>query len=140
MENNGWFVDVQYHNTLNTFATCDETTFFGSKSNLDAAQVITKFRGTGGAKLDFGNCWSSGFVSVFLNNALIKMARRNGREVVKFNYRTGDVLAIKTVSLQTSAIMAIYSFEVTDWGTLLSSISKTCIYYSIISRFGFYLS
>ena len=46
----------------------------------------------------------------------MKMARRNGREVVKFNYRTGDVLAIKTVSLDTSAIMAIYSFEVTDWG------------------------
>ena len=117
MENNGWVVDVSFHNTVSNYATCDQSTFYGLKSDTSAAQVVTKFRGTGGAKLEVGNCWNSGFVSILMNDRLITMLRGNSREVIKLTYQTGDVLTIKTVSLQTSAILAIYSFEVTDWGT-----------------------
>ena len=116
MENNGWVVDVTYHNTISQFASCDSSTFYGSKLGLDVAQVTTKFRSNGGAKMVVGNCWNSGFVSISINNVQIRMLRARSREVVKFHYRMGDVLEIKTISLQTSAIMAIYSFETTDWG------------------------
>ena len=118
MENNGWVFDVTYHNTINNFASCDQTTFYGSKSDTTSAYAVTKFRGTGGALIEVGNCWNTGFVSILLNNKLITMIRSGRREEIKFNYRAGDVLTIKTVSLQTPAIMAVYSFEVTDWGMI----------------------
>ena len=117
MENNGWVVDVTYHNTISPFSSCDPSTFYGSKPGLDVAQVTTKFRSYGGAKIVLGNCWNSGFVSISINDVMIRnLLQARSREVVKFNYKIGDVLSIKTVSIATSAVMAIYSFEVTDWG------------------------
>ena len=116
MENNGWALDVTNHNTISNFASCDQYTFYGSKTDTTSAYAVTKFRGTGGALLDVGNCWNSGFVSIMINNKPITMVRAGQREEIKFNYQKGDVLTIKTVSLQTPAIIAIYSFEVTDWG------------------------
>ena len=118
MENNGWVVDAMFHNTINNVATCDPNTFYGWNANSDMAKVVTMFRGNGGAKLVVGNCWNSGFVSIVINNIVISQSRANSIDVVKFNYRKGDVLEIRTLSIQTSAIMALYSLEITDWGML----------------------
>ena len=59
MENNGWVVDAMFHNTVNSVATCDSNTFYGWNPNTDMAKAVTMFRGSGGAKLVVGNCWSS---------------------------------------------------------------------------------
>ena len=118
MENNGWVVDAMFHNTVNSVATCNPSTFYGWNPNTDMAKAVTMFRGNGGAKLVLGNCWNSGFVSILINNLVISQLRDNSMEVVKFNYRKWDVLEIRTLSIQSSAIMALYSLELTDWGML----------------------
>lgn len=64
----------------------------------------------------FGNCYNSGFVSVYLNDIQIGYVYSQGSEIVKFNYRKGDVISIKAHSVQASAILVLYSLEITDWG------------------------
>ena len=131
MESNGWAVEATYHNTINNVASCDSSTFFGFMPNGGMAKAITKFRGTGGAKLTFGNCYSSGFVSVSINNIRIANAYASSMDVIKFNYRKDDVLTIKAHSVQGSAILSLFSLEITDWSKIvyLSNTNKVYFFY-----------
>ena len=116
MEDNGWVVDATFHSLTSNIATCSANTFYGWSTGSNIAQAVTKFRGNGGAKLLFGNCYNSGFVSVYLNDIQIGYVYSQGSDIVKFNYRKGDVISIKAHSVQASAILALYSLEITDWG------------------------
>ena len=54
--------------------------------------------GEGQGKLDFGNCWSDGFVKVYLNGIEIGSANPNEFKVASFNYTNGSELEIQELS------------------------------------------
>ena len=113
MINNGWTVDVTDDNTNTDFDSCDKNTFFGYKDGDQVGQVSTIFRGTGRATLVFGNCWSTGYLSVYINGTEIGRAYGNTKASVRFSYSKGDALRIKEFN---SAIIALYSFAIDGCG------------------------
>ena len=51
--------------------------------------------GNGKASLDFGNCWSSGTVTAYVDNQAIGIANANTpSKVVEFDYSDGSVLKL----------------------------------------------
>ena len=95
MEANGWKVNVG--SSFNpTYAKCAGTsTWYGYSSGSTVGSVAASLKGTGRATLNFGNCFTSGKVIVYLNNKEISRANANQNAIeIVFNFSEGDVLRI----------------------------------------------
>ena len=75
--------------------------------------MSTIFKGNGRATLVFGNCWSTGYLSVSINDTEIGRAYGNTKVSVRFSYAKGDVLSIKEIN---TAIIALYSIAIDGCG------------------------
>ena len=68
--------------------------------------ISTTFIGRGRARLEFGNCWASGTVKVYLDRTVIAFAPGNTpSKTVEFNFKVGSILRI------TEENVAIVSFN-----------------------------
>ena len=70
--------------------------------------MTTYLHGKGKGKLDFGNCWSTGFVKLFLNDLEIESAGPGEFKVAMFDYDDNSKLEIQEVD---TAIIQINKFE-----------------------------
>ena len=114
MKNGGWIdngivspIDYAYgcggYETFWGFHNTNTQTY-----NPDIGYVKASFKGSGTGTLDFGNCYEKGKTIVYLNNQSIAEAEPlQTSEVIRFNYKKGDVLKIT----EERAIIKINSFK-----------------------------
>ena len=115
MERNGWKLNIKYSMTSAYSRQCGMDTWFGYNYGRSVGSVQTTFQGTGKAVLNFGNCYQSGRVIVYLNGKEISRAHGNTlRKEVEFQYSKGDLLRIEEVHV---AIIKINSLGLYHNGT-----------------------
>ena len=99
MRNAGWNLDVLnwQANKAHVAAKCKRgQNWFGWSYMGDVGTVSTTLQGSGEIRLDFGNCWSSGVVKVYLNSREVANADRNTpSKIVSFSFKDGDLLEMK---------------------------------------------
>lgn len=126
MESNGWSFDTNYDATnWNQAEACNvHDTWYGFKSPGDGTVTAT-FTGSGSATLDYGNCWTQGYVSVYLNGELKDGASPNTpSKIITFNFSPNDVLVleetgecvIKLNSLELGCVTCACLDFVTEFG------------------------
>ena len=94
MKAGGWMVDWAPNQDAHHAARCGGYETFWAYSHGDGFVKAT-FKGSGKGVLDFGNCYSTGFTKVYLNDTEIGSAPANeSSKVINFNYTTGDTLKI----------------------------------------------
>ena len=112
MRKNGWVVDAAYENVPKYSNWCGTKTWFGYNYGRSVGSVKTTFHGNGIAKLNFGNCYKSGNVIVYLNDK--KIGRAHGyvrsREI-KFKYSKGDTLMIKELNVAIIKLISLNLHE-----------------------------
>ena len=94
---NGWQMDISSNLPFwiqkITDRYCNSNTFYGFKPGPKVGKVMATFQGYGSATLDFGNCATQGFTSVFLNNEYIAHAGPNTlSKSISFQYNPGSTL------------------------------------------------
>ena len=118
---NGWQMDISSNipfwiQTI-TDRYCNSNTFYGFKAGPRVGKVMATFQGYGSATLDFGNCATQGYTSVFLNNKYIAHAGPNtSSKSISFQYNPGSTLLfnefcsgiIKINSLKLDCICKYY--------------------------------
>ena len=95
MQSNGWvFHGREGCGTGHWYGNCGGTgTWYCSGSAMGS--ITTKFKGSGLATLDFGNCYKKGIVVVFLNGGRKSTANANVKSKrIIFEFSTGDELKI----------------------------------------------
>ena len=80
---NGWTIDCD----MGVWDTADQienlnvprmcSNWYGFMNNDPIGSISTTFHGRGRARLDFGNCWTSGTVYAYLNGNAIASASAN---------------------------------------------------------------
>ena len=109
MKKNGWKLNIRHSMTSVYSPQCGMDTWFGYNHGRSVGSVQTMFHGTGKAVLNFGNCYQSGRVIVYLNGREISGANKNTpRKEVEFQYSKGDILRIDEVLV---AIIKLNSLE-----------------------------
>ena len=109
MEKNGWKLNIRHSMDSAYSEKCGMDTWFGYNYGEKVGSVQTTFKGTGKATLNFGNCYRSGWVKVYLNGKEISRANGNTpRKEVEFRYSKDDILRIKEVNV---AIIKLNSLE-----------------------------
>lgn len=98
MSHNGWSLGVHQwqNNHPKVVPRCRRgRNWFGWSNGRSVGTVATTLTGNGIAILNYGNCWTSGWVRVRLNNKLISQALKNQRaRIARFRFRHGDRLTI----------------------------------------------
>ena len=118
---NGWQMDISSNIPFwiqkITDRYCNSNTFYGFKAGPRVGKVMATFQGYGSATLDFGNCATQGYTSVFLNNKYIAHAGPNtSSKSISFQYNPGSTLLfnefcsgiIKINSLKLDCICKYY--------------------------------
>ena len=109
MKNGGW-IDNGIESGIDYAHLCGGyETFWGYRFDTDIGYVKASFKGVGTGTLDFGNCYYYGKTRVYLNNKRIAEAGPfHTSEVIRFNYKKGDVLKITEEEM---GIIKINSFK-----------------------------
>jgi len=100
-----WDSNLDYGVWNNQQSTCKN--WYAWKSGDAAGKMSTTLIAKGKGELNFGNCWSSGVVEVYLDGSKIASAGPGESEVISFNYTDGSKLEIREVN---NAIIQINTF------------------------------
>ena len=74
---------------------CGNHGWFGFYAGSHAGNIYTIFKGSGTARLMYGNCWIDNEVAVYLNHNKISSAYGNEtKKEISFNFIPGDALRI----------------------------------------------
>ena len=87
------------------FDTC--TNWYAYKKGVPIGTMKTSLSGMGKGKLEFGNCFNTGVVKVYLDGSEIENAGPGEFKVVSFEYNDGSVLEISEFNI---AIIQIDNF------------------------------
>ena len=94
MEQQGFVFDVETSHTGRN-AACGTATWYGWSANAAVGSVEITSGRSGVAKLNYGNCWTTGVVNLFLNDKLISFAKENAPfNAVTVRFSAGDVLKL----------------------------------------------
>merc|ERR1719181_2390556 len=75
---------------------CDRNHFHAYKNGNGVGVASKTMKGSGNAKLEYGNCWNAGNANVYLNGKKISSAPRLTRsKTVNFAFKSGDKLEVK---------------------------------------------
>ena len=78
--------------------------------DIPVGSISTELNGNGRGRLDFGNCWKTGIVRVFLAGNEIAQASANTQStVIEFDFNSGDELKIVEESI---GIIQFNNFDV----------------------------
>jgi hypothetical protein len=117
MVKNGWSADLDYSNGNDWNKAherdCSTATFYGYRGGNLVGSVSANFKGSGQGTLSYGNCYKTGYVMVSMNGVEIGRSTTNSQDLVKFQYRRGDVLKIEEFD---TAIIKLYSLDLKDGG------------------------
>ena len=99
MESSGWVIDLNREEKDTSEEGMDRCkrgdNWFGW-THRGIGSVRASLRGSGVADLDFGNCWTSGVVRVYLNEKEVASAKENTpSKNISFNFLDGDVLKLQ---------------------------------------------
>ena len=145
MESNGWKINIDNSNTddrntnTDNARICGKSTFYGYFGNDkgkpdNVGEVTATFRGSGKARLMFGNCYHSGYVKVKLNGKLLSTAAASTLEKeITFDYKKQDVLKIQEFDV---AIIKLNYLLLTCNGKFIYIFICVCVYtyaYTLIS-------
>ena len=135
MKRNGWIFEISTNipfwvRTI-TDRYCNSNSFYGFKAGSEVGKVMALFTGQGSATLDFGNCATQGYTSVFLNNQYIAHAGPNTlSKSITFQYTPGSALLFNEFC---SGIIKINSLKLDCEG-------KNALFQNnIICVFGFFI-
>ena len=96
MEKNGWDFDITDSNDPKFTAECGTSAWYGYNYGPVIGSLTAIFVGSGKATLNFGNCYTAGRVTVYLNGRDIAYAvAYTFEQEVTFDYSSGDILTIK---------------------------------------------
>jgi ribosomal protein L33 len=86
--------------------------WYGAVGHMRAT-LLANFTGSGQGSLEFGNCWSLGYVYVYLAGQVIAAAGPNEfRVAVSFAYKNGDVLELRDQT--SSSVIALHSVRLSQ--------------------------
>ena len=116
MEENGWIFHVSHSDMVLYGDICGNDGWFGFYAGSHAGSIYTTFKGSGTARLIYGNCWHKNEVSVYLNRKKISFAygKETKKEIV-FNFISGDLIQV----VEKSAIIKIHSLTISCDGRYL---------------------
>lgn len=130
----GWEVHVDHSNgdDSNSVAhenNCSMDTFYGYKNGASVGSVAKRFEQSGKGMLFYGNCFKTGYVSVFLNGVQLSRSLSNTQGWLTFYYSKDDRLTIEEYG---KAIIKLYYVVLEDCGkqlcfTNISNYYKTFI-------------
>ena len=106
MKNAGWILGTNYapkpggnrRRLIKIKKKCRRQTNGGTNwfGQSDIGTVSAPLQGNGEAKLDFGNCWTTGEVKVYLNDREVASAQKNTpSKIVSFKFHDGDILKLR---------------------------------------------
>ena len=86
--------------------------WYGYIPNDDVGSISTTFKGSGRARLDFGNCYKNGRVKAYLDGKMIGKGagKYTFSKVVEFNFQHGSILEINeqnTATIQFNSLKII---------------------------------
>ena len=120
MEENGWMFRVSHSNMLLYDNICGSNGWFGFYTGPHVGSVSAVFKGTGTAKLVYGNCWNDKEVAVYLNYEKMSSAHGNQTKIeIVLNFFTGDRLQI----VEDGAIVKLHSLTILCDGMYLATYS-----------------
>ena len=103
MENSGWTFTPNINNKGSgagleaILKACSAGTWYGWAGSGNGKTSAT-FVGSGRATLDYGNCWISGTVNVYLNDVIIATSPINSpSQTITFHFSSNDVLSVEEV-------------------------------------------
>ena len=116
MEANGWV----FENLTSNISYCmpsrptikekcrgeNGTHWYGWGCGKNVGAVSITFKGSGTATLNYGNCWDSGRVNVYLNNVKVSYSLPGTTEMYRFPYNDGNEL--KIMDEEGNAIINIF--------------------------------
>jgi hypothetical protein len=71
---------------------CNLSSWFGLLNDDDNGYIKTKLEGFGTARLDFGNCWTSGIVKVLLDGIEIDSVNiSTPNKIVEFRFNSSEL-------------------------------------------------
>ena len=109
MEENGWIFHVSHSDMSLHGDRCDNNGWFGFYSGSSVGSILAIFKGSGTARLVYGNCWSDKEVSVYLNLNKISSVHGNQTKLeIVFNFISGDKLQIQ----EHGAIIKLHSLTI----------------------------
>ena len=128
MMRSGWMIDTDYSNKQDweqmnvQKEMCEQTdTFYGYKEGMRVGSVSAFFKGSGKGILKYGNCNSTGYVTMSLNGLEIDWTTDTnyGDDVglVSFQYKRDDFLEIKE---QNMGIIKLHLFVIFDAGSYIN--------------------
>ena len=113
MERNGWKLNIRCSMTSKFSPQCGRDTWFGYNYAQSVGSVQTMFQGTGKATLNFGNCYGSGHVIVYLNGREISRANAYQPRIdVEFQYSKGDILYIVEVNTAIIKLNSLHLYRI----------------------------
>ena len=115
----GWNIDVsngkwQYPAHEKVYEACGKgQAWYGWSSSADVGSISTILKGNGRAKLNFGNCWDTGIVKVYLNDIEIGSADNNvPSKDIEFDFQQGNVLMLRDEG--PNSVIQLNSLEVIE--------------------------
>ena len=109
MEENGWIFQVSHSDMLLHGDKCGNNGWFGFYSGGSVGRIAATFRGSGTARLVYGNCWNDKEVSVYLKHKKVSSAHGNETKVeTPFNFISGDNLQI----MEDGGIIKLHSLTI----------------------------
>ena len=132
MIRSGWMVDTDYSNKEDREQmnvpkkSCGQKgTFYGYKEGMRVGSVSAFFKGSGKGVLKYGNCNSTGYVTVSMNGLEIDWSTDlnsfDDVGFVSFQYKKDDFLEIKEQKL---GIIKLHLFVIFDGGSYLNRFYK----------------
>ena len=108
MEENGWIFYVSHSDMLLHGDICGSNGWFGFYSGTSVGSILAIFKGSGTAKLIYGNCWGDNEVAVYLNHNKISSTYGNVTKEISFNFIYGNTLRI----VEAGAIIKLHSLTI----------------------------
>jgi hypothetical protein len=83
--------DTDFHYGVWNYSISSCTNWYAWKNEDAVGTMKTTLIGKGKGSLDFGNCWSTGVVKVYLDGSEIETAGPGESKVVSFDYHDGQI-------------------------------------------------
>ena len=116
MEENGWIFHVSHSDMVLYEDICGSDGWFGFYTGSNTGSIYTTFKGSGTARLIYGNCWNKNEVYVTLNAKKISSAYgKETKKEIAFNFMSGDLIRV----VEEGAIIKLHSLTISCDGRYL---------------------
>ena len=109
MEENGWIFHVSHSDMTLYGDICGNDGWFGFYVGSNTGTIYTTFKGSGTARLIYGNCWNKNEVYVTINGEKISSVYgKDTKKEIVVNFISGDLIRV----VEKSAIIKLHSLTI----------------------------